>query len=211
MSSVLQSEQNVINPGLLRLDTTTAYIRGDSNYYKPFPGPEWFTPARMAEINKRICRIRACMIVRVGSADVETAMEIEHYYLHLLAKYQFTSFGGEIGPDPQRVSKRHPARRRPRSLKDWHKLLDFLSDRMFYWAKQHRVNVAHIEAMTRIWLLIRHAHKNQNEFRSLQHANDLRNSRSNSTGRKPGSRCGTRRSIRRAGSHPTVSKGNRPD
>ena len=163
MPTALQDERNAIDPRHLRLDMLTANIRGDTDYYKPFPGPAWFSTARMAEIHKRVCRVRACMIVRVGSADTDTAMEIERYYLHLLARYQFLAFGGEIGVE--KPSKVYKTVVRARSIRDWHKLLDFLSDRMFYWARQHRVNVAQVEAMTRIWLLIRYYHKNRDDVK----------------------------------------------
>jgi hypothetical protein len=156
MPTALQDERNAIDTRHLRLDKLTAYIRGDTDY-KPFPGPAWFTPARMTEIHKRVCRTRACMTAQIGSADAGLAMEIERYYLHLLARYQFLAFGGEIGVE--KLSKGYKTVVRARSIRDWHKLLGFLSDRMFYWARQHRVNVAQVEAMTRVWLLIRYYHK----------------------------------------------------
>jgi hypothetical protein len=198
MPSALQDEINRINPRLLRLDNVTSYLRGDSNYYIPFPGPEWFTPSRIAAIHKKIHRIwdfatNYFSAHHLGSADDK--MEIEVYYLHLIARYQFLQFGGDIGPDPQRVSKLHRQVRRPRPLNDWHWMLDFLSDRMFYWAKQHRMSAAQVEAMYRFWLLIRYRHKNRNENRSLQHANDMCPSRIDRQGRKPGARRRNRRSI----------------
>lgn len=207
MPHVLQDERNCVNPGFLRLDNLTAYIRGDSKYYKPFPGPDWFTPSRMAEIHKRMAKVWTFMVAKVGTRDTETAMEIEKYYLHLLSRYQFLPFGGEIGPDPQRVSKHHKAVVRARSIRDWHKLLDFLSDRMFYWARQHRVNIAQVEAMLRIWLLIRYYHRNRTEIGSLHHANDMRHSRINGQGRKPGSRSSNRRGPRSQRCGSAVSKG----
>lgn len=188
------SERTKVNPGFMRLDALAAYIRGDSAYYKPFPGPEWFTPSRMAVIHAKIVKARAYMVAQVGKMSAPEAAEVERYYLGFLAVYQHGSFGGEIGPDEFRLSKHHPAPKKPRSLRDWHKLLDFLSDRVFYWAKQHRVTVGQIEAMTRVWLLIRFYNLNREKSRSIHHANDMRNSRSNTTGRKPSSRRGHRRS-----------------
>ena len=169
MPSALQDEINQISPHLLRLDNVTSYVRGDSNYYIPFPGSEWFTPSRMAVIHKKIHRIwdfatNYFSAHHLGSADDDT--EIEVYYLHLIARYQFLQFGGDIGPDPMRTSKLHKPVRRPRPLCDWHRMLDFLSDRMFYWAKQHRMSAAQVEAMYRFWLLIRYQHKNRKENRS---------------------------------------------
>lgn len=210
MLTALQNERNQISPLLLRLDALTSYIRGDSNYYKPFPGPKWFTSARMAVIHDKIRRVRAFSVAKVGSLDTETAMEIERYYLSLLAKYQFLAFGGEIGPDMNRLSKSYKTVVRARSIRDWHKLLDFLSDRMFYWAKQHRVNIAQVEAMLRVWLLVRFHHKNRDESRSLQHANDMRHSRSIGQGRKPGARSSTRRSPRSQRCGSAVPEGHRP-
>ena len=206
MFTALQDERNQVSPHLLRLDNLTSYVRGDSNYYKPFPGPKWFTPDRMAVIHEKIRKVRYFMVAKVGYLDTDTAMEVERYYLSLLAKYQFLSFGGEIGPDENNLSKRHKSVVRARSIRDWHKLLDFLSDRMFYWAKQHRVNVAQVEAMLRIWLLIRFHYK----IGSLSYANDMRHSRSIGQGRKPGARSSARRSSRSQRGGATVSKSCRP-
>lgn len=193
MLIALQNERNQVDPRLLRLENLTTYIRGDSNHYEPFPGPKWYTPARMAVIHEKIRRARSFSVAKVGNIDADTAMEIERYYLSLLAKYQFLAFGGEIGVG--KTSKAHKTVVRARSIRDWHKLLDFLSDRMFYWSKQYRVSIAQVEAMLRVWLLIRYHHKNRDESSSLQYANNMRPTRTLRQRRKSGARSRSRRGI----------------
>jgi len=195
MLTALRNERNHADPRLLRLDNLATYIRGDSNYYKPFPGPQWFTPARMAVIHEKVRWAWSYSVGKSGNIDAVTAMEVERYYLSFLAKYQYLAFGGEIGPDPQRVSKSYKTVVRARSLRDWHKLLDFLSDRMFYWAKQYRVSIAQVESMLRVWLLIRYHHKNRDESSSLQYANNMRPTRTVRQRRKSGARSRSRRGI----------------
>lgn len=164
MLTALQDERNQVDPRLLRLENLTTYIRGDSDHYNPFPGSQWYTPARMAVIHEKIRRARSFSVAKVGNIDSDAAMEIERYYLSLLARYQYLAFGGEIGVG--QTSKAHKTVVRARSLRDWHKLLDFLSDRMFYWARQRRITIAQVESMLRVWLLIRFHHKNRDESKS---------------------------------------------
>ena len=195
MSTDLQderNERNEVSPKLLQLDRLAAYIRGDSDFYRPFPGPAWFTPSRMAVIHDKIRRVRGFMVAKVVSLD--TAMEIERYYLSLLSRYQYTSWGGDIGVDY--ADRRTKDVSTPLSLQDWHKMLDFLSDRMFYWSRQHRVGVSQVEAMLRVWLLVRLYHKIRLESRSVRHAHNMRTTRSIGQGRKPGARSRKRRSSR---------------
>ena len=194
MLTALQSERNQIDPRLLRLENLATYIRGGT-LYKPFPGPQWYTPSRVAVIHAKIRQARSFTVAKVGTVDTDSAMEIERYYLSLLARYQFLAFGGEIGPDMERLSKSYKTVVRARSIRDWHKLLDFLSDRMFYWGKQRRMNIAQVEAMLRVWLLIKFHHKNRDESSSLHYANNMRPTRTVRQRRKSGARSRSRRGI----------------
>lgn len=207
MLPVLEKEENLVRTSLLRLYRLAAFVRGDSGFYKPFPGPKWFNAERMAEINRHILNIRSYAARR---PCMETQKAIEVYYLHLLAKYQYEAFGGGIGPDEQNMSKRQPKPRKPRSLKSWYKLLDYMSDMVFWWSKEKWLSVAQIESLTRIWLLVYFYHRLPVVSGSLQYANNVRNTLSHSSGRKPGSRCRARRTVRRSRRPATVSKSSRP-
>lgn len=193
MPQNLRENRFEVSPLLLRLDNLTAYIRGDSSYYKPFPGREWFTPSRMSVIHSKMLRVHRCVLAKATTLDAKTSMDAEVYYLALLAKYQFEGWGGDIGPVGLNQSRR-PVRR-PRHLTDWYTLLDFLTDRMFYWSKQHRINVVQIEAMMRVWLVVRYHHRKLREIGSLPYANNMCPPRSVSKRRKPDSRRSSRRSV----------------
>ena len=197
MPTAPSNDDNQVSPLLLRLDNITSYIRGNSNYYKPFPDAAWFTPARMAVIHEKIRRAVQFAVAKIGRVDTDTRIEVERYYLSFLSKYQYTAWGGDIGVDYHERPKKDVSK--SLSLQDWHKMLDYLSDRMFYWAKQHRIGLSQVESLMRVWLLVRCYHKNSDKSRSLQHANNMRITRSLGQGRKPGARSRNRRSSRSQG------------
>lgn len=197
-------EDAALSPGQLNLGKLAAYIRRSSGCRRPFIGPDRFTPEVFAEINRRIIKTRSYFLSKMGTIDTCVGVEIEFYYLNLLAKYQYCPLGFDTEAESAKKYGRYGNLTRPRSLMDWHTLLDFLSEKIFYWSKQHRVNVAQIESMVRIWFIIRRRFKIQREICSLQHAYYLRDSQLDTERRKPGSRSRIRRIVRRSGRDPAV-------